>query len=301
MAAAQATTPNAVPARTETKPPDVRNTPPTGGRGRGEILRGVPKDCRGNPPRGSAPREMTTPRRPLPPARPPRPPRRITIRRGEPGKRIGIALLAVAVVLTLFAGRLVQIQGMEAGDYRQVAKRADVRGDPAARDARHHLRRGRADPGHDRGDLHGDGGPAADSRQAARRPAARRPARPDRSSRCCNLLEHPTSKDYVVLAKGVSAPNQTKIAALNIVGVAYVADVRQGLPGRRRHRERRRLHEREPGHRRDRRAGRHRAGVQQAAVRHARQRAGGDRRRRRSRSRWPAARTPRRRTARASG
>ena len=35
-----------------------------------------------------------------------------------------------------------------------------------------------------------------------------------------NLLEHPTSKDYVVLAKGVSAPNQTKIAALNIPGVA---------------------------------------------------------------------------------
>ena len=47
-----------------------------------------------------------------------------------------------------------------------------------------------------------------------------------------NLLEHPTSKDYVVLAKGVSAPNQTKIAALNIAGItsspAYVRDYPDG-------------------------------------------------------------------------
>src|SRR5580693_10519673 len=84
---------------------------------------------RGDSPRRSEglPRKSSSrlPPAPPPPAprRPPRPPRRITIRRGEPGKRIGIALVAVAVVLTLFAGRLVQIQGMEAGYYREVAKK----------------------------------------------------------------------------------------------------------------------------------------------------------------------------------
>ena len=45
-----------------------------------------------------------------------------------------------------------------------------------------------------------------------------------------NLLEHPTSKDYVVLAKGVSAPNQAKIAALNIVGVDWSATYARTYP-----------------------------------------------------------------------
>ena len=67
MAAAQATTPHAVPAQTEAKPPDARRPPRTRGGERGEILRGIPKDCRGNPPGGSAPHAMTMPRRhPLP-------------------------------------------------------------------------------------------------------------------------------------------------------------------------------------------------------------------------------------------
>ncbi|MGB6615711.1 MAG: penicillin-binding protein 2, partial [Trebonia sp.] len=156
---------------------------------------------------------------------------RITIRRGEPGKRIGIALVAVAVVLTLFAGRLVQIQGMEAGYYREVAKKQTFEAIPLPAM---------------RGTIYGADGQVlamtvetytvtADPPQIADKPhAAQELAGPLglTQQQVLNLLEHPTSKDYVVLAKGVSAPNQTKIAALNIPGVAslpaYVRDYPDG-------------------------------------------------------------------------
>ena len=94
--------------------------------------------------------------------RPPRPPRWLTVRRGEPGRRVGITLLTVAIVLTLFAGRLVQLQGMESGYYKAQAAVEQVRVRPAARAARHDLRLERAAPGDDPGDLYGHRGPAAD-------------------------------------------------------------------------------------------------------------------------------------------
>ena len=43
------------------------------------------------------------------------------VRRGDPGRRVGITLLAIAVMLTLFAGRLVQIQGLDSGYYKNAA------------------------------------------------------------------------------------------------------------------------------------------------------------------------------------
>ena len=51
--------------------------------------------------------------------RPPRP--RRLIPRGNPGRRLGVTLLAIIFVLTLFAARLVQLQGLEAGRYRILA------------------------------------------------------------------------------------------------------------------------------------------------------------------------------------
>ena len=41
--------------------------------------------------------------------------------RGDPTRRLGVTLLAIIFVLSLFAGRLVQLQGMESGTYRQLA------------------------------------------------------------------------------------------------------------------------------------------------------------------------------------
>jgi cell division protein FtsI (penicillin-binding protein 3) len=41
--------------------------------------------------------------------------------RADPGRRLGITLLAIAFVISLFAGRLVQLQGFQSGTYKQLA------------------------------------------------------------------------------------------------------------------------------------------------------------------------------------
>jgi cell division protein FtsI (penicillin-binding protein 3) len=156
-----------------------------------------------------------------PPRKPPRrPPGRLSIRRGEPGRRVGITLLAIAIVLTLFAGRLVQIQGMESGYYKLKANQEKLT--PIALPAL-------------RGTIYGSNGQilamtietftyTADPTQipAAGQPAvARELAGPLglTAATIANLLRHPTSKKYVVLAKGVSSASEAKIAALDIVGI----------------------------------------------------------------------------------
>jgi cell division protein FtsI (penicillin-binding protein 3) len=158
---------------------------------------------------------------PRPPRKPPRrPPGRLSIRRGEPGRRVGITLLAIAIVLTLFAGRLVQIQGMESGYYKLKANQEKLT--PIALPAL-------------RGTIYGSNGQilamtietftyTADPTQipAAGQPAvARELAGPLglTAATIANLLRHPTSKKYVVLAKGVSSASEAKIAALDIVGI----------------------------------------------------------------------------------
>src|SRR6202000_1927300 len=67
------------------------------------------------PPPPPVPRPPTSYAKP-PPARP-RPPRRI-IPRANPVRRLGITLLAIAFVLTLFGARLIQLQGIEGGKFR---------------------------------------------------------------------------------------------------------------------------------------------------------------------------------------
>ena len=133
------------------------------------------------------------------------------------------------MVLTLFAGRLVQIQGMEAGYYRQVAKKQTFEAIPLPAM---------------RGTIYGADGQVlamtvetytvtADPPQIADKPhAAQELAGPLglTEQQVLNLLEHPTSKDYVVLAKGVSAPNQTRIAALNIAGIASSSTYARDYP-----------------------------------------------------------------------
>src|ERR1700693_2756229 len=61
------------------------------------------------------------PQRPQKLQRPQRPRRRAA--RGDPARRLGITLLAIIFVLTLWAGRLVQLQGMESGSYRKLAQK----------------------------------------------------------------------------------------------------------------------------------------------------------------------------------
>ena len=140
-----------------------------------------------------------------------------------------MVLVAVAVVLTLFAGRLVQIQGMEAGYYREVAKTQTLEKLPLPAV---------------RGTIYGADGQIlamtvetytvtadppqiADTEKAAQQLAGPLGLTQDQ---VLSLLEHPTSKDYVVLAKGVSAPNQTKIEALNITGVDWTPTYARDYP-----------------------------------------------------------------------
>ncbi|MFB4316268.1 peptidoglycan D,D-transpeptidase FtsI family protein, partial [Actinomadura sp. 21ATH] len=54
-----------------------------------------------------------------PRSRPPRP--RVPFHRRDPVKRLNVGLLVVAFVLSLFAGRLVQLQTIESGDYSELA------------------------------------------------------------------------------------------------------------------------------------------------------------------------------------
>ncbi|GAA1650065.1 hypothetical protein GCM10009733_053860 [Nonomuraea maheshkhaliensis] len=80
-----------------------RTTDRTAGRTAGR------RDGEGPPPRG--------PRRPPPP--PPRPP--LVLRLGSPRRRINIGLIGMTFVLSIFAGRLIQMQGLESKVYAAAA------------------------------------------------------------------------------------------------------------------------------------------------------------------------------------
>jgi cell division protein FtsI (penicillin-binding protein 3) len=131
-------------------------------------------------------------------------------------------LLAIAFVLTLFGGRLVQLQGMESAQYRSLANSEQLKSLPL--------------PGL-RGTIYSADGQelamtvetytvTADPAQmsAAKLPGyARQLARPLglTSQRVLTMLQHPTSPAWVVLspAGGVTAAAENEISGLNIPGI----------------------------------------------------------------------------------
>jgi cell division protein FtsI (penicillin-binding protein 3) len=140
-------------------------------------------------------------------------------------------LLAIVFVLTLFAARLVQVQGLEAGRYRVLASQQRDRTItlPAVR-----------------GSITGADGevlamtvetylvyadppllPAADQVQVATKLAAyiNVPA-----YEILQLIQHPTSPQYVVLAKGVSEQAGDEIKALNLPGIALTPSYARSYP-----------------------------------------------------------------------
>jgi cell division protein FtsI (penicillin-binding protein 3) len=220
-------------------PPDPRD-PRNAGTPRGRGPTASPPASR--PPRPAPSSSSPRPSRPSPPRRPPRrpprPPRWLTARRGDPGRRLGVTLLAIAIVLTLFAGRLVQIQGIEAGYYKKEANTEKHVGHvlPAMRGTIYGSN-GQplamtveqwqivADPGQMK---------AAQKLQAAQQLAAplglTEPA-------LLGKLQHPSSPDYDVLGNEISAANETQIAnlaaKLNLDGaitetMSYVRDYPDG-------------------------------------------------------------------------
>jgi cell division protein FtsI (penicillin-binding protein 3) len=174
------------------------------------------------PPRGGGPRKPPLRTRAGGGARRPRRrPRWLTVQRGEPGRRIGITVLATAIVLTLFAGRLVQIQGMQSGYYKTAAAKEQVQNNPLPAM---------------RGAIYGSNGqllattletytiiadplaiPDADKPTVARELAGLLGMTDEK---VLAMLQHPKSfgagTEYIQLAKGVSTTIEAKIAALDI-------------------------------------------------------------------------------------
>jgi cell division protein FtsI (penicillin-binding protein 3) len=160
----------------------------------------------------------------------PKPPRRL-IPRGSPARRLGITLLAIVFVLTLFAARLVQLQGIEAGRYRVLAlKQRDLtiplpamrgtitgaNGEVLAMTVATYLVY--ADPPQI---------PAAQQTQVATKLAAYLNMTADQ---ILGLFANPTSPDYVVLAKGVSAQVGDAIQALNLPGIVLTPTYARSYP-----------------------------------------------------------------------
>ncbi len=167
------------------------------------------------------------PRPPRPAADHGRPPvRKATFRRGDSIRRLRVGVLGIAFVLSLFAGRLVQLQGMEYGKYRAIAQRERLHDLPlpAAR-----------------GQIEGaDGTPLAmtvdadlvyaDPTQMTGATAAQTEAERSqvasvlagplgmRASDILARLDHPTSPKYVVLKGTVTPRTAGQINALQING-----------------------------------------------------------------------------------
>ena len=134
---------------------------------------------------------------------------------------MGITLLATAVVLTLFAGRLVQLQVMDSGQLKE-----DANSEKLTTTALPALR----------GTIYGANGQilamtvetytiAADPpliKDADKPAVARELAAPLglTAAKVLSLLRHPSSPDWVQLAKGVSTANEAKIEAMDIPGIS---------------------------------------------------------------------------------
>jgi cell division protein FtsI (penicillin-binding protein 3) len=172
-----------------------------------------------------------------PPARPADPrevrrrrPRRL-IPRGDPVRRLGITLLAIIFVLTLFAGRLVQLQGMESGTYSKLeAKEQDkTLLFPALR-----------------GEITGANGQVLAMTVAtytvfADPPEMTQAQQQQNAGKLSGLLgmtvpqliglfQDPTSPQYVVLAKNVAAVTGDQISALNLPGIGLTPSYARAYP-----------------------------------------------------------------------
>ncbi len=166
------------------------------------------------------------------PSRPrPKNPARRQAPRGDPVRRLGVTLLAIIFVLSLFVGRLIQLQGIESGNYRKLASQERDR--PIVLPAV-------------RGNITGSNGQVLAMTVATYQvwadppliPAAKRPqvaaalAGPLGLTQAAVLdkLLHPTSRDFVVLAKGVSAQASTQITAMALAGISQTASYARSYP-----------------------------------------------------------------------
>ena len=137
----------------------------------------------------------------------------------------------VAVVLTLFAGRLVQLQGMESAYYKAAAASEQVRVNPLPAL---------------RGTIYGANGQPLAMTIETYKVTADPPKIPDAdkpsvaqelagplglpAEQVLSLLRHPSSPDYVQLATGVSTGNEAKIEAFDIPDVVMTPSFVRAYP-----------------------------------------------------------------------
>jgi cell division protein FtsI (penicillin-binding protein 3) len=137
----------------------------------------------------------------------------------------------VAVVLTLFAGRLVQLQGMESAYYKAAAASEQVRVNPLPAL---------------RGTIYGANGQPLAMTIETYKVTADPPKIPDAdkpsvaqelagplglpAAQVLSLLLHPSSPDYVQLATGVSTANEAKIEAFDIPDVVMTPTFVRAYP-----------------------------------------------------------------------
>jgi len=153
------------------------------------------------------------------------------LRRGSPGRRLNIAFLCIIFVLTLFAGRLVQLQGLDWSAYRDMAQHQRLRTIPIP------AVRGTITSSDDKvlamtvqTDL-----VFADP---VLMPAARRPAVATALAgllgmppeQILHLIEKPSSPQYVVLKKSVPATTGAQITRLGLPGIAETASYTRAYP-----------------------------------------------------------------------
>ena len=163
-------------------------------------------------------------------ARPPRP--RRLVPRGNPSRRLGATLLAIIFVLTLWAGRLVQLQGLDSGTYRKLAsqEREQTIVLPALRGsitgANGQVLAMTVETYTVAADPPMIGGPAKQQQVAGALAAPLGMT----SAAILNLFQHPTSPQYVVLAKHVSAQASAQITALDLPGVTMTSTPARSYP-----------------------------------------------------------------------
>jgi cell division protein FtsI (penicillin-binding protein 3) len=154
------------------------------------------------------------------------------LRRRNPRHRLNATLLIIAVVLSLFAGRLVQMQGLDWGRYRTLAQQQrtstipipTLRGSITTSDGQVLAMTQQTDT------------VTADPQQmataAARQHAALTLASPLQLSPAviADLLEHPSSPQYVVLKKGISSQVARHISGLGLPGIALIPSYARSYP-----------------------------------------------------------------------
>ena len=149
------------------------------------------------------------------------PPFRRALRRGSPARRLNVTLICIVFALSLFAGRLVQLQGLDWSTYRQLAEQQRlikipipaVRGAITTSDGKVLAMTVQTDV------VFADPALIAAAKRPAVAAALAGPlAMPP--ARILQLInEHGPSPDYVALKAGVPAATGSRITSLDLPGI----------------------------------------------------------------------------------